>query len=251
MRKNKIQMICATVALMVASCGQQAFAQRERCESFMENDTLFFDREYQYDRCDTCHESKLLVSSYFLTPRTAANHDATVRSYFAGWPREKYEEYYAEALNYLHYVDSSIVLTRQELGDVPRKWCPLVKREGNYYLSIDNNYPWELTDSVLIIHGMELYMCPLRNFQRVSANEYSYEYEVSKDVWFHVSLMRSSKEKDLWLQAMTMPSDEHFIGYEAFTPMESIGSFDLIDYRSDDHIPEGLCGYEEVNPEDF
>ena len=221
-----------------------------RCENFMEHDTIFFDREYQFYRCDTCHKNELFVSSYFLTLRTAPDHDEAVRGQFWQWSHEKHKEYYEETLQYLHSIDSTVELTQEELGDVPRIWCPLVKREGQYFLSIDNPYTFEFTDSLIIFHGMELYLCPLRNFQKVNANEYRYEYAVAKGGWYHVVLRRSNKVKDLWIQIKTTPSDKQFVDYEPYTPMECIGNFDYINYSSNDHIPEGLCGYEEVSPED-
>ena len=121
----------------------------------------------------------------------------------------------------------------------------LIKRHG---IAVT---PLELTDSLIVFLGMEIYMCPFRNFKKVSIDEYRYEYAVDSGNWYHVSLRRSSKNRDLWLEVITLPDDEHFIGYNAYTPLKCIGSFDLIDYRTDDHIPEGLCGYEETSPEDF
>ena len=222
-----------------------------RCGSFIEHDTLFFDREYEFYRCDTCRETELTVVNHFLTPRTDPNHDKAICDDFSVWDRVKYKEYYEEAYSYIFAVDSTAKLIPQELGDVPRVWYPLLKREGSYYLSFDYPYPFELTDSLIVFLGMEIYMCPFRNFKKVSIDEYRYEYAVDSENWYHVSLRRSSKNRDLWLEVVTSPGDEHFILYNAYTPLECIGSFDLIDYRSDDHIPEGLCGYEEVNPEDF
>ena len=221
-----------------------------RCENFMEHDTLFFDREYQFYRCDTCHKSELSVSNYFLTPSTAPDHNEAVRGQMWQWSRKRHKEYYDVALLDLYAIDSSVELARQNLGDIPRIWCPLAKREGHYYLSIDDPYTFEFSDSVIIFHGMELYICPLRNFQKVSANEYSYEYAVDQGVWYHVVLRRSSKVKDLWIQIKTSSPDKNFFDIEAYTPMENIGSFDYINFRGED-IPLGrLCGYEEVSPED-
>lgn len=153
------------------------------CGSFTEHDTLFFDREYNFYRCDTCRETEQTTS--------------------------------------------------------------------NYFLSTDSPYPFELTDSLIVYQGMELQMCPLGNFRKISDDEYCYDYTVGNGNWYHVSLRRSSKNRDLWLEVVTSPGDEHFILYNAYTPLECIGSFDYINYRSDDHIPEGLCNYEETSPEDF
>ena len=47
---------------------------------------------------------------------------------------------------------------------------------------------------------------------------------------------------------------EHYINYDACTPLESIGSFDYINYRTGNHKPTGLCNYEtyeEISPDDF
>ena len=222
-----------------------------RCGSFTEHDTLFFDREYNFYRCDTCRETELTTSNYFLTPRTDPNHDKAVHNAFSVWDREDDKEYFEEAYSYIFAVDSTAKLIPQNLGDVPRVWYPLLKREGRYFLSIDSPYPFELTDSLIVFVGIGIYMCPLRNFQKISDGEYRYDYAVDNANWYHVSLRRSSKNRDLWLEVITSPDDEHFIGYNAYTPLECIGSFDYINYRSDDHIPEGLCNYEETSPEDF
>ena len=222
-----------------------------RCESFTEHDTLFFDREYNFYRCDTCRETELTTSNYFLTPRTDPNHDKAVRDYFSVWDREENKEYFDVAYTNIFAVDSTAKLIPQDLGDIPRVWYPLLKREGSYYLSSDSPYPFELTDSLLVYRGMELQMCPLRNFRKISDDEYCYDYTIGSGAWYHVSLRRSSKNRNLWLEAITSPDDEQFILYTAYTPLECIGSFDYINYRTDDHIPEGLCGYEEISPEDF
>ena len=222
-----------------------------RCGSFIEHDTLFFDREYEFYRCDTCRETELTVVNHFLTPRTDPNHDKAICDDFSVWDRVKYKEYYEEAYSYIFAVDSTAKLIPQELGDVPRVWYPLLKREGSYYLSFDYPYPFELTDSLIVFLGMEIYMCPFRNFKKVSIDEYRYEYAVDSENWYHVSLRRSSKNRDLWLEVITSPDDEHYINYDACTPLESIGSFDYINYRTGNHKPTGLCNYEETSPEDF
>lgn len=222
-----------------------------RCESFTEHDTLFLDREYNFYRCDTCRETELTTSNYFLTPRTDPNHDKTVRDNFSVWDREKDKEYFDVAYTNIFAVDSTAKLIPQNLGDIPRVWYPLLKREGRYFLSIDSPYPFEFTDSLIVFLGMEIYMSPLKNFRKISDDEYCYDYTVGSGTWYHVSLRRSSKNRDLWLEVVTSPDDEHFILYNAYTPLECIGSFDYINYRSDDHIPEGLCNYEKTSPEDF
>lgn len=222
-----------------------------RCGSFTEHDTLFLDREYNFYRCDTCRETELTTSNYFLTPRTDPNHNKAVRNDFSIWDREENKEYFDVAYTNIFAVDSTAKLIPQNLGDIPRVWYPLLKREGRYFLSIDSPYPFELTDSLIVYQGIELQMCPLGNFRKISDDEYCYDYTLGKGNWYHVSLRRSSKNRDLWLEVITSPDDEHFIGYNAYTPLECIGSFDYINYRSDDHIPEGLCNYEKTSPEDF
>lgn len=222
-----------------------------RCESFTEHDTLFLDREYNFYRCDTCRETELTTSNYFLTPRTDPNHNKAVRDDFSIWNREENKEYFDVAYTSIFAVDSTAKLIPQNLGDIPRVWYPLLKREGRYFLSVDSPYPFELTDSLIVFQGMEIHMWPLFNFKKISDDEYSFEYTMDKGNRYHVSLRRSSKNRDLWLKVITSPDDEHFILYNAYTPLECIGSFDYINYRSDDHIPEGLCNYEETSPEDF
>lgn len=222
-----------------------------RCGSFIEHDTLFLDREYNFYRCDTCRETELTTSNYFLTPRTDPNHNKAVRNDFSIWNREENKEYFDVAYTSIFAVDSTAKLIPQNLGDIPRVWYPLLKREGRYFLSIDSPYPFELTDSLIVYQGMGLQMCPLGNFRKISDDEYCYDYTLGNGNWYHVSLRRSSKNRDLWLEVTTSPDDEHFIRYDAYTPLECIGSFDYINYRSDDHIPEGLCNYEETSPEDF
>ncbi len=222
-----------------------------RCGSFIEHDTLFFDREYEFYRCDTCRETELTVVNHFLTPRTDPNHDKAVCGNCSAWDLEKYKEYYEETYAGIFSLDSIGQLIPQDLGDVPRMWYPLLKREGSYYLSFDYPYPFELTDSLIVFQDMEIHMWPLFNFKKISDDEYSFEYTMDKGNRYHVSLRRSSKNRDLWLEVVTSPDDEHYINYEACTPLESIGSFDYINYRTGNHKPIGLCTYEETSPEEF
>ena len=103
-----------------------------RCGSFTEHDTLFLDREYNFYRCDTCRETELTTSNYFLTPRTDPNHDKTVRNDFSVWDREENKEYFDVAYTDIFAVDSTAKLIPQNLGDIPRVWYPLLKRERSY-----------------------------------------------------------------------------------------------------------------------
>jgi len=220
-----------------------------QCGSFIENDTLFFDREYTFYHCDTCIKNKITISNYyFLTPRTSPEHSKEVGILFTEWTRNK--EIYKETLNYLYSVDSTVKLTQQNLGDIPRVWYPLMKHKGQFYLSIDYTGATEFTDSTLAVGDMELYVLPLRNVRKLSTGKYYYEYAISNNEWFSVVLQRSSKNKDFWIMTTKSLSDKNYINYEAVTPKECIGNFDLINCNN--IVPLGFCdGYEEVSPEDY
>ena len=125
-----------------------------------------------------------------------------------------------------------------------------MKHKGQFYLSIDYTGATEFTDSTLAVGDMELYVLPLRNVRKLSTGEYYYEYAISNNEWFSAVLQRSSKNKDLWIMTTKSLSDKNYINYEAVTPKECIGNFDLINCNN--IVPLGFCdGYEEVSPEDY
>ncbi len=208
-------------------------------ETFTEHDTLFFYRDYEIYYCDTCPGGlQEWVSNYFLVPSTSPNFIDNVKRNFEFWSPDEDKEYFDQAFKEMLEACSDTVISRQNLGNIPRIWYPLVKFNEEYYLSADYPYPFEFTDSLLVYHGMELYFFPIRNFKKISRKEYRYEYYNYGGSWIKVTLHRSKKIKNLWLQITE--NENACPSIEFVTPNECAGSFNFINYHSNSHIGTGL-----------
>lgn len=213
--------------------------------TFVENETTYLYREYAYYKCDTCSTEVLYSSYYFIRPKERKDYAQYLHknTYWLDDDIVTYKEYFAEAYRYLR--ESRAPLERQQLGDVPRFWYQAVKYHGRYYLSVDAFETMELTDSMVVHRDMELSLSALRNFSR-RGNSYSWTEEPAYlEGDYEVTLRPSKKVKGLYVEAVKHPDGT--VGHNVWVPEEEIHHFDYIDWRSTDHIPEGL----EYDPIDF
>ena len=210
-----------------------------RKKSFMEDGVLYLYREYSYYQCDTCSGYQVDTSSYFVRPKAWKGYLEYLHRYTYWFSRDEgNKEYFAEAYNYLR--EKCPVLQHNQLGDVPRLWYPVVKFRGKYYISIDNLTAVELTDSLVVYHDMEIAMSALLNFSKVGEDEYRWleqpEYFDGVDT---VTIRPVKKVNGLYVMS-TVRKELGIEVHQLVTPEENIHNFDFIDWRSSDHIPDGL-----------
>ena len=206
--------------------------------TFVENGTTYLYREYCFHQGT---EPMICTSSYYIVPHKHADHPDRLQKLFYHW-----EDSSAEVTEYSNVLlERGITLVHNDLGDLPRKWYPVCKYKGKYYLSMDNPYMTELRDSVEVYHGMELNISPIRN---VSKNGQDYHYEalnLYENKWFRITLSPYPKNKLLWV--CTAESPDGTITRELMTPQKEIRHFDLIEWESGDHIPGGLEHYDKID----
>ena len=208
-------------------------------QPFVQNDTTFLYREYSYYQCDTCRGYQVYTSSYFVRPKSWNGYLQHLHRY-THWMygAEGTEVYYSDAFNDLR--TKCPVLHHQQLGDVPRMWYPVVKYRGKYYISIDNLNAIELTDSLVVYHDMEVALSALRNFSRVGEGTYSWQ---EQSAYFEgvdsVTIRPAKGVKGLYVMT-TIRKELGITVHQLVTPESDIHHFDFIDWRSSDHIPDGL-----------
>lgn len=206
---------------------------------FVQNDTTFLYREYSYYQCDTCTQYQLDSSSYFVRPKTWEGYLQHLRDY-TWWKQEdeSSKEYFDEAYKYLY--KRCPVLPHNQLGDAPRLWYPVVKYRGKYYISIDDLTAVELTDSLVIYHDMEVNLSALLSFGKADNDSYIWQEVPEYDEGLaSVTIRPANGVKGLYVMATTRRKNGK-VTYRLVTPESDIHHFDFIDWRSSDHIPDGL-----------
>lgn len=210
--------------------------------NFMEHGRKILYREYSYYKCDTCRDYRLDVSSYFVRPKGQKDYRQYLHSLISWYGSDRdHDDYYAEVYGNLKKVCP--VLEKQSLGKMSRLWYPVMKYQGQYYLTIDNLTVIELNDSLVLYYDMELSICALRNFQKEGKDCYSWQ-EVS-EYWegtAQVTVRPDPQIKGLYEIIRTYP--DGIVGTGHYTPEENVHLFDLIDWESTDHIPTDLDGME-------
>ena len=212
---------------------------------FIQNDTTFLYREYSYYQCDTCSEYQLDSSSYYIRPKEWKGYLDHLHRYTYWYSRdEDNEEYFAEAYNYLR--EKCPVLQHNRLGDIPRLWYPVVKYRGKYYISIDNLNAIELTDSIVVYHDMEIAMSALLNFTKVGKDSYRWQEQPEYFEGIDTVTLRPAKHiKGLYIMS-TVRKELGIEVHQLLVPEKYIHRFDFIDWRSSDHIPDGLI-YDKID----
>ena len=206
---------------------------------FVQNDTTFLYREYSYYQCDTCNSYQLDSSSYYIRSKERRGYLDHLHRYTYWYSRdEDNEEYFAEAYNYLR--EKSPVLQHNRLDDIPRLWYPVVKYRGKYYISIDNLNAIELTDSIVVYHDMEIAMSALFDFTKVGNDSYRWQEQPEYFEGIDTITLRPAKHvKGLYIMS-TVRKELGIEVHQLLVPEKYIHRFDFIDWRSSDHIPDGL-----------
>ncbi|MBR1766609.1 MAG: hypothetical protein IJ745_06180 [Bacteroidales bacterium] len=204
--------------------------------TFVQNDTTFLYREYDFDSIETM---RFLRASYFIVPHNAPDFQEQLRRVTLRWEKEKYADYYTAMSEEQREFGSPLV--HDDLGDMPRIWYNVMKYDGRYYITCD--YPWtsELSDTAYVFHGMELGIYALRNVRRVGVG-FHYEYEEHYFIhgWCSVDLTPVRDVTGLWQCAVNIDGN---IKKGYMTTLEEASNFDLIDSRSVGE-PFGLSRYE-------
>ena len=219
-------------------------------QPFVEGSINYLYREYSYYQCDTCKGYQVDTSSYFVRPKSWNGYLQHLHRY-THWMygAEGTEVYYSDAYNDLR--TKCPVLHHQQLGDVPRMWYPVVKYRGKYYISIDNLTAIELTDSLVVYHDMEVALSALLNFSRVGEDTYTWQeqsayFEGIDSVTIRPAIGPKGLIKGLYVMT-TVRKELGITVHQLVTPESNIHHFDFIDWRSSDHIPDGLT----YDPIDF
>ena len=208
-------------------------------QPFVEGSINYLYREYSYYQCDTCSGYQVDTSSYFVRPKSWDGYLQHLHRYtYWMYGAEGTEVYYSDAYNDLH--TKCPVLHHQQLGDVPRMWYPVVKYRGKYYISIDNLDAIELTDSLVIYHDMEVALSALLNFKKEGKGRYCWQEQSAYFEGIDTVIIRPAKDvKGLYVMT-TIRKELGFTVHQLVTPESDIHHFDFIDWRSSDHIPDGL-----------
>ena len=207
---------------------------------FIEHGVTYLYREYSYYQCDTCKGYHVDTSSYYIRPKEWKGYLQYVHDHT--WWNQQNEEY-ADAYRYLR---EKCPMERLQLGDAPRMWYPVVRYRGQYYISIDNLNAIELTDSIVFYHDMEVAISALRSFSKDGEGSYSWQEESGySDGIDHITIRPARHVQDLYVMT-TVHSESGTVEYQLVTPEKNIHNFDFIDWKSTDHIPEGLT-YETVD----
>ena len=216
---------------------------------FVQGNTTYLYREYSYYQCDTCFSYQLDSSSYYIRPKETKGYlDHLHSNTYWLVQNEDNKEYFAEAYNHLRNKCST--LRHNQLGNIPRLWYPVVKYRGKYYISIDNLTAVELTDSLVVYHDMEISMSALFNFTKTGRDSYRWQEQPEYFEGIDTVTLRPAKHvKGLYV--MTTVCKEFGIEtHQLVVPENQIHHFDFIDWRSSDHIPDGLP-YDTVDFEQY
>ncbi len=212
-------------------------------ENFKENDTTFIYRSYAYFRDDPKSDFKTSTEYYYFIPHNHPKFLENVESIGSKKiysSKSQFNETIAELKKRVP------VLSKQDLGDIPRMWYLLMKYKDAYYFSEDKPIVWELTNSLLLKYDQELDLKPINNFKKSKEGDWSFTtLNYYQDKEMQVSIIPCKKLKGAYIVKTTIKGEQPT--YFLCTTDRDISNFDLIKYYSD-HIPDGL-DYEEIDYE--
>ena len=209
-------------------------------ENFIVHDTTFIYKEYQYWREDSTKDYITSTTSFFIIPH---NHPKFLETVDYIGPISS-KDGLSEILAQLKL--KVPVLSKQDLGDIPRMWYLLMKYKDAYYFSEDEPIVWELTDSLLLKYDQELDLKPINNFNKTKEGGWSFTtLNYYKDKKMQVSIIPCKKLKGAYIVKTTIKGEQPT--YCLCTTDRDISNFDLIKYYSD-HIPDRL-DYEDIDYE--
>jgi TonB family protein len=202
----------------------------EISQPFVENDTQYIRRTYQFYKCDTCSTYDTCISSFFWCTHCL---EQILGKYYAREPDFSGTEWYTLGAAYRFYRESfpDLTLTQNNLGNMPRKWFWVKKYQGKYVVTSDYPYHKYFTDSLIVHSGMEDWFSPLYHVKELSVGMYYYE----DDNYYH-NIMGMAKSRN-WLlpsvlvkglYVMTSLLSDGTLEQLLVTPMENLQYFDCI-----------------------
>ena len=219
-------------ATLVYCSEDKHYLTYELRQPFMENDTQYIYRSYQFYKCDTCSAYDTCVSSYYIIPKQDKNHIAKVlKMYYVKEPDFKEDSYLSDAYHEWRSHNPKMKIERRDLDDMPRHWFRIEKYQGQYALSIDYNYGMAFTDSMIVFYYMETWFSQYGEVKKLNSDVYYYEdYDYSPDIkgwaktknWLHPSVL----VKGLYI--LSSLSADGILDHTLVTPQENLKYFDLI-----------------------
>jgi len=201
-------------------------------QPFMENDTQYIYRSYQFYKCDTCSTYDTCVSSYYIIPKQDKNHIVKVlKMYYVKEPDFKEDPELSDAYHEWRFYNPTMKLELRDLDDMPRHWFQVDKYQGRYALTIDYPYGLTFTDSMIVFYYMETWFSQYGEVKKLNPDVYYYEdYSYSPDIegwakrgnWLHPSALVKG------LYVLSRLSANGALDHTLVTPQENLSYFDLI-----------------------
>ena len=221
----------------------------ETWEKFVEHDTLFIYRALEYSYREESNEYMCDTASYFVLSHKQKNHLHNVErvscQYY--WPKTDDGgklEYHSIAYNELK--ESVPILKTHQLGNMPRRWYPLMKYDNAFYFSVDENYVLEFNDSLLIFYGLEVFYTALTDFRKLDNGGWAYSYTLPNMKCIKGTIVPCKHLKGAYINTTeTEPGEPP--QQSLYASDESIGNFDIIGWKSTDHMETGLDRYEKID----
>ena len=202
-------------------------------QPFMENDTQYIRRTYQFYKCDTCSAYDTCISNFFWC--LDCLEDILGKNY-ANEPDFSGTEWYTLGAEYRFYRESfpDLALIQNNLGNMPRNWFWVKKYQGKYVVTSDYPYHKYFTDSLIVHCSMEDWFSPLYHVKELSAGMYYYE-----DDYYDHDILGLAKSrnwlipsvlvKGLYVETTLRPDgtlEQLFV-----TPKENLQYFDCINWN--------------------
>lgn len=218
----------------------------ETNEHFTKNDTNYIYTALEYWWSDEKNKYICDTSYYFILSHKLKNHIQNVEQISCQryWPKSG-ESLEYHNMCYLELKEQVPILNSYNLGDMPRRWYPLVKYDGRYYFSVDKNYVYEFCDSLIIFYGQEVAYNNLNDFCRLDNGGWSFSYMHPVYTLTKVTIEPCKHLKGVYIMTSTAPGVQ--VKRTLLATDESIVNFDIIDWRSTSHKEVGLNAYEKID----
>lgn len=198
-------------------------------QPFMENDTQFIRRSYEFYKCDTCSTYDTCISSFYWCTHCLEQF----LSKYSNEPDFSGTEWYTLGAEYRSYRENfpDLILTQNNLGKMPRNWFWVKRFQGKYTVTSDYPYHKFFTDSLVVYYGMEAWFDPLRKVKELGAGTYYYEddyydHEISGMAKSQNWLLPSILAKGLYVETTLLADGTLF--QELVTPEKNLKYFDCI-----------------------
>ena len=220
-------------ATLVYCSEDKHYLTYELLQPFMENDTLYIERSYQFNKCDTCSKFDTCISSFYWCTNCL---EQILGKYYANEPDFSGTEWYTLGAEYRSYRENfpDLTLTQNKLGNMPRNWFWVKKFQGKYTVTSDYPYNKFFTDSLVVYYGMEAWFDPLRKVKELGAGTYYYEddyydYEISGLAKSQNWLLPSILAKGLYVETTLLADGT--LTQKLVTPEENLQYFDCINSK--------------------